>query len=218
MSKLGRDLKDGLISIAGWLLIQFIGRTSRFSVKGFDRFRGMARSGQGSIVIVWHGRTMMPVFYCRNMGIQAIISLSRDGEIQSRIFKRFGFVVIRGSSGRGGAKAALTAVKRLQNGGSLAITPDGPKGPANEVQDGTIFMAKKAGVPIIPLGVGISRRKLMPTWDSYALPKPFCRCGLIFGEPLEISVDAGDDDLKEALKNALDQVQGEAQMLVGEEC
>lgn len=218
MSKLGQDLKDGLISFLGWLLIQFIGRTSRFTVKGFDRFREMARSGQGLIIIVWHGRTMLPVFYCRNMGIQAIISLSRDGELQSRIFERFGFAVIRGSSGRGGMKAALTAVKRLQEGGVLAITPDGPKGPANEVQDGTIFMAKKAGVPIMPLGVGISRRKLMPTWDSYALPKPFCRCGLIFGEPLEVPGEAGDSELKEMLKNALDEMEREARSLVGEEC
>jgi len=216
--KLRQDLKDRSVSFLGWLLIQFIGRTGRFTVKGFDRVREMIGRRQGFIFIIWHGRTMLPVFYCRNMGIQAIISLSRDGEIQSRIFRRFGFAVIRGSSGRGGMKAALTAIKCLQGGGILALTPDGPKGPANQVQDGTIFMARKAGVPIIPVGVGISRRKLMPTWDSYALPKPFCKCGLIFGEPLMLPSEADGIQLKEMLKDVLDNIEREAQALVGEEC
>lgn len=211
-------LRQDLITFLGWLLIQFIGRTSRFTVKGFDRVLEMIGRRQGFIFILWHGRTMLPVFYCRNMGIQAIISLSRDGELQSRIFDRFGFAVIRGSSGRGGMRAALTAIKRLQEGGILALTPDGPKGPAREVQDGTVFMAKKAAVPIIPIGVGISRRKLMPTWDSYALPKPFCKCGLIFGEPLMLPADADDIQLKEMLKDVLDNIEREAQALVGEEC
>mgnify|MGYP000918017775 CR=1 FL=1 len=219
MSKaLLRELKVRLAPTLGWLLINFLGRTSRFTVRGFDRMQDMMRRGQGFILIIWHGRTMLPVFYCRNMGIQAIISLSRDGEMQSRIFKRFGFTIIRGSTGRGGMKAALTAVKRLQEGGTLALTPDGPRGPANQVQDGTVFMAKKAGVPIIPVGVGISRRKLMRTWDSYALPKPFGRCGLIFGEPITLPDDADDEELKEMLKNALDSTQLEAQSLAGEEC
>jgi lysophospholipid acyltransferase (LPLAT)-like uncharacterized protein len=209
--------KLGLISFFGWLLMQFVGRTSRFTIKGYDRVKEMITNGQGFIFIIWHGRTMLPVYYCRNMGIQAIISLSRDGELQSRIFERFGFAVIRGSTGRGGVKAALTAVKRLREGGMLAITPDGPLGPANQVQDGTIFMAKKAGVPIIPVGVGISRRKLMPTWDSYALPRPFCRCGLVFGEPLTLPTGVDDAELKEMLKSALDSTEREARALVGEE-
>jgi hypothetical protein len=197
--------------------MQFVGRTSRFTIKGYDRVKEMITNGQGFIFIIWHGRTMLPVYYCRNMGIQAIISLSRDGELQSRIFERFGFAVIRGSTGRGGVKAALTAVKRLQEGGMLAITPDGPLGPANQVQDGTIFMAKKAGVPLIPIGVGISRRKLMPTWDSYALPRPFCRCGLVFGKPLTLPTGPDDAELKEMLKSALDSAEREARTLVGEE-
>ena len=106
MSNYRQELKCLLGPPLGWLLIQFIGRTGRFAVRGYDRVRDMTGRRQGFIIIIWHGRTMLPLFYCRNMGIQAIISLSRDGEIQARIFRRFGFEVIRGSSGRGGMKAA----------------------------------------------------------------------------------------------------------------
>ena len=217
MSSLGLEIRYRVLSSVAWLVIQFLGRTSRFRVKGLERVREMMRLGQGLVLILWHGRTMMPVFYCRNMGIQAIISLSRDGELQARIFKRFGFRTIRGSSGRGGMKAALAAIKSLQAGGSLAITPDGPRGPACEIQDGTIFMAKKAGVPVVPVGVGISPRKLMPTWDSYALPMPFGRCGLVFGAPISIPDEGDDGQVREMLRETLNAVQREAQDLVGEE-
>jgi len=217
LSKLRKAFKYRLVPLLGWLLIHLLGRTARFSVKGLDRVREMMGRGQGLIMIVWHGRTMLPVYHCRNMGIQAIISLSRDGEIQARIFRRLGFSIIRGSTGRGGVRAALTAVKRLEAGGVLAVTPDGPLGPANEVQDGTIFMARKAGVPIIPVGVGISHRKLTPTWDSYAVPMPFCKCALIFDEPIILPQNADDAELKVMLKTALDDTQREAQLLAGEE-
>lgn len=217
MTRLPEGPRLGLISFFGWLLMQFIGRTSRLTVMGYDRVEEMIRSRQGFIFMLWHGRTMLPVYFYRNMGVHAIIALSRDGELQSRIFRRFGFEVIRGSTGRGGVKAALTAVKRLREGGMLAITPDGPLGPANEIQDGTVFMAKKAGVPIVPVGVGISRRKLMPTWDSYALPMPFCRCSMVFGEPLTLPAEADDAELRDMLKSALDSAECEARMLVGEE-
>ncbi len=72
-------------------------------------------------------------------------------------------------------------------------------------------------MPIVPVGVGISRRKLMPTWDSYALPMPFCRCGLVFGDPLSVAAEADDAELRDMLKSALDRAECEARMLVGEE-
>ncbi len=219
MSKTAQEVGFRLLSFLAWLMIQVIGRTSRFTVKGYNHVQELIRDGRGFIMLVWHGRTMLPVYYCRGMGIQAVVSLSRDGELQARILSRLGFVIIRGSSGRGGMKAALTAVKRLQEGGTLAITPDGPKGPPTEVQEGTVFLARKAGVPIVPIGVGARPRKLLPTWDSYALPVPFCRCALVFGEPIQLS-DEFEHSLPVdiLLKNALNDVQREAQLMVGEGC
>lgn len=220
MSKLRQEIKFRLLSFLAWLMVQVIGHTSRFRVNGYKHVQDLIRKGQGFIMLVWHGRTMLPVYYCRGMGIQAIISLSRDGEFLARVFSRLGFAVIRGSSGRGGIKAALTAAKRLEEGGILAITPDGPKGPPKQVQEGTVFLARRAGVPVVPIGVGARPRKLLPTWDSYALPAPFCKCALVFGEPIYLSKDRFDHGLPPeiVLKNALDEVQRQAQLLVGERC
>lgn len=196
--------------------MHIIGHTARFKVIGYERVTELVKSGSGFILAVWHGRTLMPVHYCRGMGIWAITSLSRDGELQTNIVSRFGYRTIRGSTGRGAIKAALAACKRLQEGGILAITPDGPKGPQHEVQPGIIFMAQRAGCPIIPIGVGARPRRLMKAWDEYLLPLPFAKCALVFGDPLTIDKDEPIEPYQESLKEALGEVQTQAQLMVKE--
>ena len=213
---MSEDRKLGLISLAAWTLMHIIGHTARFKVIGYERVTELVKSGRGFILAVWHGRTLMPVHYCRGMGIWAITSLSRDGELQTNIVSRFGYRTIRGSTGRGAIKAALGACKRLEEGGILAITPDGPKGPQHEVQPGIIFMAQRAGCPIIPIGVGARPRRLMKAWDEYLLPLPFSKCALVFGEPLTIGKDEPLEPYQESLKEALGEVQTQAQLMVKE--
>ena len=42
-------------------------------------------------------------------------------------------------------------IKAIENGESIAITPDGPKGPKEIVKDGIIKLAQTTGAPIVPL-------------------------------------------------------------------
>ena len=88
---MSEDRKLGLISLAAWTLMHIIGHTARFKVVGYERVTELVKSGSGFILAVWHGRTLMPVHYCRGMGIWAITSLSRDGELQTSIVSRFGY-------------------------------------------------------------------------------------------------------------------------------
>lgn len=211
------DWKIRLASFAGSMLIRLLGFTARFEVVGYERVREIAESGRSCVMAVWHGRTMMPVYYCRGMGIWAIVSTSRDGELQARVLQYLGYRIIRGSTARGGIKAALIAARKLQEGGILAITPDGPRGPAHQVQEGIVFLAQKANCPIVPIGVGIRPRKLMPTWDSYALPAPFARCALVFGEPIDLSdYRETHEPLADIVKKALREVQLQAEQMVKE--
>lgn len=217
MTDFNKQLKVRLISILGWLVIQFIGCSCRIKTVGYDQAKDVMKSGKGVIMALWHGRTMLPVYYCRGLGVWAITSLSRDGEIQTGVVSRFGYRIIRGSSGRGGMKAALIASKKLQEGGVLSITPDGPGGPPNEVQDGTIFLAERAGCAIIPVGVGASRFKVIPrTWDSYTVPLPFSRVVIYFGSPIMLSEIGEQGDAKSIVKAAIDECQLKAEELVKE--
>jgi lysophospholipid acyltransferase (LPLAT)-like uncharacterized protein len=156
--------------------------TLRIEFENGDRLQ----PSQGTIYVTWHGRTLIPALTMRERGWWALISLSRDGEIQNNFFQLLGFQTTRGSTGRGGIRGALAMARRVKEGGVLVMTPDGPRGPTHKVQLGVILIAEKSGAPIIPVGISANRRWLMKSWDSYMLPKPFSRAYFLVGEPITI--------------------------------
>ena len=58
-----------------------------------------------------------------------------------------------------------------------------------KLQAGVVLLASKTGAPILPLAWGADRYWAFRSWDRTALPKPFARVNMCFGEP--ISVPAG---------------------------
>jgi len=209
-------LADLLLWRAVWWVSYLIARTVRLKVEGFDHLMDYLSSGRGLVLAVWHGRSLLPIYYCRGRGIWAIISLSRDGEMQNRIVSRYGYRTIRGSSGRQGARAFLQSVKRIREGGTLAVTPDGPKGPDRQVQEGTILLAQRSGCPILPIGASARPRKLLGSWDSYMVPCPFGRGAVVFGEPIHVPPDIRDEEVPDwqaRVQIALNDVEQHAEKL-----
>ena len=93
----------------------------------------------------------------------------------------------------------------------MAITPDGPRGPAQEVQDGVLAMAQKSGVRIVPTSSSAKWRLFAGSWDRFLIPLPFSRSVMVFGEPIAV------DDMHRAkgeLKAALDAAQERADELM----
>ena len=132
-----------------------------------------------------------------------MISNSNDGDLQASVFTRLGYKIIRGSSARGGERALVEAIRALKRGESLAMTPDGPRGPSGVLQPGVIFMAKKSGAVLIPVGISATPRRLANSWDHYMVPRPFGRAELIFGDPISVPPDA-DDEVVEASRRLLE--------------
>ena len=188
-------MKYRVVSFLVYWLLRLIIPTLRLRVFGEERVRELQEDGKGVILLTWHGRTIIPICRFRKRGYWAMISTSRDGEYQNRIFQRFGWQTVRGStSARGAVQAALTITKQLKRGGVLAHTPDGPRGPIHVVQPGAIFLAQKSGSPIIPVGISAYPRKLASAWDQYMVPLPFARAVWIYGDPIFIPADAKSDE------------------------
>lgn len=204
-----------------WIVSTGIALTVRFRVVGRERFRDMLSSGHGGILATWHGATMLPIFYCRHKGLWAIISKSRDGELQNRLVESRGYKTIRGSSGPQGVRAFLQAAKRIREGAVISITPDGPRGPAKVVQPGTVLLAERAECGVLPIGVACSPAKRLHSWDRHMIPMPFSRAVLVFGEPVKVaecSTEAERESWAEAIGQALEKVDAEAAaILAGEE-
>ena len=212
-------MKFRLVSLLIYALARLIAATLRLRVVGEERVRAFQDAGQGVILVTWHGRTLVPITRFRGRGYWAVISTSRDGEYQNRIFRRLGWQTVRGStSARGAVRSALALCRHLQAGATLAFTPDGPRGPRGQVQPGAIFLARKSGCPIIPAGVSAHPRTLARTWDGYLLPRPFARAALIYGEPIFIPADADGEEQQvwaERVGAAIDALEAEAEQLVG---
>ncbi len=173
---------------------------------------------RGIILVTWHGRSLIPANVFRNRGCWALISLSRDGDIQNSIFQRLGYHTIRGSTGRGGVRGALQMARKVREGGTLTFTPDGPRGPTHKVQPGVVLMAEKSGAPIVPLGVSAARRWLAGSWDSYMIPKPFSQAHMIVGEPIYVppKVAAGErDEYCRRVEVAINRLEREAERRAG---
>jgi len=140
------------------------------------------------ICIFWHEYIPF-LFYLRpNCSITMLLSRHQDAELLGTAARYMGFSTVRGSTNRGGAAALRELVERgrVMN---LAITPDGPRGPRRTLAPGAIFVASKLGLPLVPVGLGYQRPWRLPTWDRFALPRPFSRARGISGPRIHVPAD-----------------------------
>ncbi len=143
-------------------------------------------SGQSFIYALWHEYFLMPVVRFGTPRLAALVSRHRDGELLCMLLRSVGVSCVRGSSYRGRVAALRGMLAAARNGQHLAITPDGPRGPRRHVQAGVIYLAARSGWPIVPVGVGFQHCWRLPSWDRFAIPRPFTRMRCIAGEPLHV--------------------------------
>ncbi|MEQ1932344.1 MAG: lysophospholipid acyltransferase family protein [Fimbriimonadaceae bacterium] len=210
-----RRVRPFFLSSLVYHVARLIGRSLRLKSVGFERYE---KSGHAQIFCGWHGRSLIAANFLRNRGTWVIVSHSRDGEMQSRIFGRFGFQVIRGSTGRGGERALVDSIRTLRANGEMAITPDGPRGPTEVVQPGVLLMSKKTGAWLVPVGLSAKPAFFAKSWDRYMVPWFFSKAVFAFGEPVVVPSDATEEVIEEKrleLELSIKKVQAEADRLVG---
>jgi len=195
-------------------LARTISASVRLTVQGRMEMEAVVKAHHGAIFVSWHGRSILAAREMFGKGYIALVSLSRDGDIQTLNFQNFGFTVVRGSTGRGGVRATREILDRLNDGGILAFTPDGPRGPSHKVQPGVIYFAQKSGKPIIPIGISASPRWSLSTWDSYQIPKPFARAAWLYGEPLFIAKDEDQEAACLRVEEAINALESKAEAMV----
>lgn len=182
-----KRLQVFLICWLAYLLIRLLVATLRFQVTGQDH-RNKAETihpQKAFAIATWHENAICGITGHANQGICIMISPSIDGEIISWIANRFGLKSIRGSSSRRGREALLGLLRYVKQGGQVAFTVDGPRGPRHEVKAGIVALAAKTGTPILPMGAIPERYwVLAKTWDKFRVPKPFSKVHVIYGEPI----------------------------------
>lgn len=151
----------------------------------------------------------------RFMGKDSIWKVAPIGWIISALGA---FPVTRGTADREALKRCISV---LESGEPLVLFPEGTRqsGPVvHPLFDGAAYVAVKAGVPIIPVGIGGSEG-VMPKGAKMIYPR---KCVLVVGEPIYVPRDESGrvprsavKELTETLSNDLQRLFDEAQQLAG---
>ncbi|MFW7379753.1 MAG: lysophospholipid acyltransferase family protein [Oligoflexus sp.] len=212
-----KRLQVWLLCWVAYIFIRLLYASLRFEVVGAEhRKKAESLHPNGSLAIAtWHQNSILGITGHAKQGICIIISASIDGEIISWIANKLGLKSIRGSSSRGGREALLALVRYVRQGGRVAFTVDGPRGPRHEVKPGILSLAKKTSCPILPMGAIAERYwSLSKTWDHFRIPKPFSRVRVYYKEPIMLASDGDQaliiDDAKQRLTQALHAIEDEA--------
>ena len=207
-----RPLKSSLVLRAAASLFAAYARltlaTLRWTREGQDIARSQWKKGGGVILCLWHHNIPLgPATWPASEGAQdlrILISQSKDGEFITQVMDRLGFGAIRGSSkkktgdgakNKNGEQAFREMVRYVRDGNAVAVTPDGPRGPAEVMQKGVAALARATGAPVLMVGLAAAPAKRLDTWDRTVTPLPFGRAAMVWGEP----VHAGRDDDADAL-------------------
>jgi len=171
------------------LLLKLVCASNRLTTTRPDVFERYAEQG-GNIFAFWHSRLFYLAYYYVKKShahkATMLVSLSRDGDYGVSLVRKLKQDVVRGSTSRGGRRAVAELTRRIAEGKNVAITPDGPRGPAFKVNEGTIKLAQITGAKIIPVSFDASRKRRLKSWDRFVMVKPFGRVHVAFGEPIEI--------------------------------
>lgn len=141
----------------------------------------------------WHGKQFIPGVVIVNhhlTDMYVTVSPSRDGSMLAVSLQKFGYGVIRGSSRNQNVKVLIELKNKIKQGASVGFAIDGPIGPIHVGKPGIVFLAKKCGIPIIPMGSASSRYWVFhKAWDKFQLPKPFSKGSVFLDEPFVVPDD-----------------------------
>ncbi len=208
---------------AGYLRIVY--STLRWTHEGRERAEGVwARPGTGAMMCFWHAR--IPLSPCpwdkdAPQTLHALVSKSADGEFITQTVARLGFPSVRGSRARensvgdkGGSNAFREMVRWIQSGNAMAITPDGPKGPARIMGEGTPMLARVTGAPVLLVGMACSPCLTLGSWDKTILPLPFGKAAIVWDGPFTFGKDDDAAVQAKAWGDKLDVVTDRAEAIV----
>jgi lysophospholipid acyltransferase (LPLAT)-like uncharacterized protein len=211
-------LASQLIGLLVYLYIFTVFLTSRRKFifqKGFDEEKFQNES---AIYVFWHGRMVLTGFMRpKNKKTNIVISDHADGRIIGTIGKLFNANIIWGSSNKNPLSVLKCIFTVLQQKECLAITPDGPRGPAFEINSNIVKIASKANLNIIPFSYGASKKKVFSSWDRFILPLPFGKIAFIYGKPIKIPPHVTNvqvNEINEVIKKELNDISNQSDQLV----
>jgi lysophospholipid acyltransferase (LPLAT)-like uncharacterized protein len=201
-----RKIKQGTLRYLGnYFLVLFatiLCKSLRISYKNKIIINELNQKKSNYVLAFWHGSMLLLWYLHRNQNFVALISKSRDGDLLSNLLKHWGYTVVRGSSTEGGDVALGILIDYAKNKKSIAITPDGPKGPRHKLKAGAVITAKKSSIPLIMVGAGLKKKKFLGSWDKFEVPRLFTEAKIVYSDPLYIDKNSSYEQTSEIIKRS----------------
>lgn len=185
------------------MILLVFGLSWRLKISAGDEYLEAAlREKKPVILTFWHNRSFPGTRFVsgllrRGFKILVLASLSRDGELVSRLGKLWGLTVVRGSTSRGGLGAMRAIYRAVKNEGfSPAMLPDGPRGPVYEMKMGVVVLAQMTQTSILPVGMAAQRFSTLKSWDRMIVPWPLTKIDVVVGEPQHIAKGLSSEELE----------------------
>ena len=195
------------------MLIRLLLKTCKVKIHGLDHFVKTAEKSP-CMLMLWHSKLVLVSEILNKHAPQfiytAFISKSRDGDPLAYLATSY-------KSGRAlrvphnARHLALNQmIGSIKNKGEIIIiTPDGPRGPREEVKPGIVLAARETEANVFPFSWKAERFWQLKTWDKMKIPKPFTSINVYFGDPFITTGNNGNRNENAALllKNSLNSLE-----------
>jgi lysophospholipid acyltransferase (LPLAT)-like uncharacterized protein len=203
--------------LVSWMVPAFlylVGPTLKITFSWEEGSIGSLDNIHPGIFPFWHRCVLGACWIFRHRNLAVLTSQSRDGEFIARVINRMGYPAVRGSSSRGGQRGLLELQRMVTNGGGVAFTIDGPRGPRYVAKRGPVLLARTTGVPITAFYVAMEKAWVINSWDAMMIPKPFSRAYVRVARKIFVPPDADDARLAAAhveMQEALERITANAE-------
>ncbi len=197
-------------SFISWIISLYIKicfQTSIWLTKNTDVVDKLAAKNKSIIVCFWHNRLLMAVF-CWNWSrdFKMLISGHSDGKITSKAVSYFGIETITGSSRKKNVSSLKEIISQIHKNNIIGITPDGPRGPNEEIKEGLISLIKKTNVVVLPMSYSAKYKVRLKTWDKFMFVTPLNKFVVVWGNPFKFDRTKTATDNKRILEKELNRV------------
>jgi lysophospholipid acyltransferase (LPLAT)-like uncharacterized protein len=186
-------------------LARALARSWRIDVLRPGRWLEVTATGRPYVLLCWHESLLPVMWHHRGQGIAALISQARDGQYLAGFARSLGYRLIRGSSSRGGRQALAGAIRALQAGIPVGVTPDGPRGPRRVAKPGAFAAAARGRALVVPVHAEARPAWRAGSWDRFLLPGPFARVRMAYGEVVDAAALVDPADIAARASRALDE-------------
>lgn len=157
-------------------------------------------------IALWHNKLLLTPLLRTWAPIQSCVSVvsgSRDGKLLSEFIKTYRDAGVIVATSKNRHNALIEMVDALKKRTILFVTPDGPRGPRQEVKMGVIYSAMKSEAVIVPIAWHASHMLELSTWDKFCIPYPFSKVTFTIESPIFCKEDDNAQELAKLLASSL---------------